>query len=122
MNIINVGNLYKKAATPLFIFLRHFSLSFVCGRNSWEFGRELSVLLQRMAGVPFKLYLPSRQVKLGVVAQSLKHLHSIIKDKLDFAEQATLSLEDGTLICSEDYFELLEPQTTLVVQSSKSVA
>ncbi len=74
-----------------------------------------------MAGVPFKLYLPSRQVKLGVVAQSLKHLHTILKDKLDFAE-SEVSLEDGTLICNEEYFELLEPQTTLVVQQSESTS
>ncbi len=68
-----------------------------------------------MAGVPFKVFLPCRNLKVGVVARSLDHLRSVLKDKFGLSE-AAISLEDGTLLCSEDYFNLLAPQTNLVVQ------
>ena len=69
-----------------------------------------------MAGVPFKLLLPCKNVKVGVVAQSLEHLHNLLKERFGLPS-AEITLEDGTLLCNEEYFSLLEPQTNLVVQA-----
>ena len=74
-----------------------------------------------MAGVPFKVYLPSENVKVGVVAQSLQHLKAVLKEKFGFS-QTVITLEDGTIICSEEYFNLLEPQTSLVAQQQRSAS
>lgn len=71
--------------------------------------------LLEMAGIPFKVFLRSRNIKVGVVALSLEHLHSLIKEKFGLHD-ADITLEDGTLLCNEEYFTLLEPQTNLVVQ------
>ena len=68
-----------------------------------------------MAGVPHKVVFPNRKVKVGVVVQSLGHLHTVLKQKFGLSD-ADVSLEDGTLLCDEEYFNLLEPQTTLLVQ------
>lgn len=72
-----------------------------------------------MAGVPFKVYLPCINVKVGVVAQNLQHLKEVLKEKFGLS-QTVISLEDGTIICSEEYFDLLEPQTSLVVQQQNA--
>lgn len=73
-----------------------------------------------MAGIPFKVCVPSRNLKVGVVAQSLEHLQKVMKENFNLS-QVSIALEDGTLICNEDYFNLLEPQTNLLVlQSSYS--
>ena len=68
-----------------------------------------------MAGVPFKVCIPCNNVKIGVVARSLQHLQEVLKEKFGFS-CSVISLEDGTIVCSEEYFNLLEPQTSLVVQ------
>ena len=68
-----------------------------------------------MAGVPFKVFLPFKNIKVGVVAQSLKHLQQLLKEQFGLCE-TDIMLEDGTLLCNEDYFNLLAPQTNLVVQ------
>lgn len=69
-----------------------------------------------MAGVPFKVSIPCRNVKVGVVAQSLEHLHSLLEEKFGLAgADIQITLEDGTIICNEEYFNLLEPQTNMVV-------
>lgn len=69
-----------------------------------------------MAGVPFKVCLPCENMKVGVVAQSLQHLRGLLREKFGFTDNTVITLKDGTIICNEDYFNLLEPQTTLVVQ------
>lgn len=74
-----------------------------------------------MAGVPFKVFIPCNNVKVGMVARSLEHLQSLLKDpKFGLSGPLNIALEDGTLLQNEEYFNLLEPQTTLVVQQSSS--
>ncbi len=68
-----------------------------------------------MAGVPLKLCIPCINVKVGVVAQNLQHLHGILKEEFGLTNPR-IYLEDGTLIWEENYFNLLEPQTQLKVE------
>ena len=70
-----------------------------------------------MAGVPFKVYIPCKDKKVGVVARSLEHLHSMLSEEFSLSKPE-VSLEDGTLLCNEEYFNLLEPQTNLIVQDA----
>lgn len=74
-----------------------------------------------MAGVPFKVLLPSQNIKVGVVAQSLEHLQQLMREQFGLCE-TDIMLEDGTLLCNEDYFNLLAPQTNLVVQPTNTRA
>lgn len=69
-----------------------------------------------MAGVPFKVCLPHRNnVTVGVVAQSYDHFREVLTTKLGLRKDFRMFMEDGTLVCDEDYFHLLEPQTKLTV-------
>lgn len=61
------------------------------------------------------MFFRHKNIKVGVVARSLEHLHSLMKEKFGLPD-ADITLEDGTLLCNEEYFNLLEPQTNLVVQ------
>lgn len=71
-----------------------------------------------MAGVPFKVSIPGMGrsgLQVGVVANSLKHLGQILEERLGLSQHAEIYLDDGTLVCDQEYFELLEPQTKLTV-------
>lgn len=74
-----------------------------------------------MAGVPFKICIPSEGLQVGVVARDFTHLKEVLEARYALGKDARLYLEDGTLVCDQDYFELLEPQTklTVVVQSGE---
>lgn len=67
-------------------------------------------------GVPFKLVIPCRAIKVGVVVHSLAQLHHYIKEKFGLLDVGIYLAEDGTLVCDESYFSILEPQTELLVQ------
>ena len=72
-----------------------------------------------MAGVPFKVCIADRgNLTVGVVARSYEHFCSVLKTRLGLASDYSVRLDDGTLICDEDYFHLLEPQTKLTVTST----
>ena len=69
-----------------------------------------------MAGVPFKVCVPSQNgLQMGVVANSLEHLGAVLEQKLGITKQMRVYLGDGTLVCDEEYFQLLKPQTKLTV-------
>lgn len=69
-----------------------------------------------MAGVPFKVCIPHRNnFTVGVVAQSYDHFREVLTTKLGLQKDFRMFMEDGTLVCDEDYFHLLEPQTKLTV-------
>ena len=68
-----------------------------------------------MAGIPFKVCVPSSNVQVGVVARSYEHFRDLLQTKLGLAKDSQVYLEDGTLICDEEYFDLLEPQTKLTI-------
>ena len=70
-----------------------------------------------MVGVPFKVCLPGGQL-VGVVAYNFFHLGQVLKAKFGLGGELNFSLDDGTLICDQDYFELLPPQTKLNVTAS----
>ena len=72
-----------------------------------------------MAGKPFKLSIPSRNIRRGIVAQNLHHLHGILQEKFGLSN-AGIFLFDGTLVCDEDYFGSLAPQTLLMVVEPES--
>ncbi len=73
-----------------------------------------------MAGVPFKVFIPSQNLLIGVVASSYRHFLEVVQAKFGFAPDSfQLYLDDGTLICDQEYFELLGPQTKITV-SEKS--
>ncbi len=74
-----------------------------------------------MAGVPFKVCVPSRKLQVGVVAKSYDHFLEVVQDKFGFVkDRFQLFLDDGTLICDQEYFELLEPQTKLTVSETRT--
>ena len=74
-----------------------------------------------MAGVPFKVCIPSQNgLQMGVVANSLEHLGAVLKQKLGF-QQMRVYLGDGTLVCDEEYFQLLKPQTKLTVVEERDI-
>ena len=68
-----------------------------------------------MAGVPYKIFIPKWKKQIGVVARDLRNLQDILCAKLHLAPGFQVALEDGTLVCEEDYFKVLPPQTKLVV-------
>ena len=75
-----------------------------------------------MAGVPFKVCIPSQNgLQMGVVANSLEHLGAVLEQKLRIAKQMRVYLGDGTLVCDEEYFQLLKPQTKLTVVEDRDV-
>ena len=74
-----------------------------------------------MAGVPFKVCIPSQNgLQMGVVANSLEHLGAVLEQKLGF-QQIRVYLGDGTLVCDEEYFQLLKPQTKLTVVEERDI-
>lgn len=67
-------------------------------------------------GKPFKITNQSREVKKGVVANSLEELTSKSLEKFNIDGDVTLVLEtDGTEIDDEEYFGTLDPNTSLMV-------
>lgn len=69
-------------------------------------------------GKPFKITNQTREIKKGVVAESLEDLTSKVRTKLNIGdnENVTVVLEvDGTEIDDEEYFSTLEPNTSLMI-------
>lgn len=73
-----------------------------------------------MAGTPFRVCVSSskhQQVQFGIVAKNLDHLKSVVQEKLGLSStDLGVFLDDGTLICDDNYFHLLQPQTRLTVK------
>ncbi|CAH0553735.1 unnamed protein product [Brassicogethes aeneus] len=68
------------------------------------------------SGKPFKITDASRDVKKGVVANSLDDLTSKINEKLGITGEITIVLEsDGTEIDDEEYFATLDPNIALMI-------
>lgn len=73
-----------------------------------------------MAGTPFRVRIPCRDTKVGIVASSLEQLLSILAVRYKFYNtNFRVSLEDGTLVVDELYFSLLKPNTLLVVEHTE---
>ena len=70
-----------------------------------------------MAGIPFKLCVDEK-MQIGIVAKSFKHLKAVAQEKFGLSENISVFLDDGTLVCDEDYFHMLEPQTKLTVRDN----
>ena len=71
--------------------------------------------------IPFKVRIPSRgAARVGIAATSYEHLRQIVRYKYKVSGDFCLQQEDGTIVCDEDYFRLLEPRTTLTVIESPS--
>ena len=69
--------------------------------------------------IPFKVCIPSRgPARIGIAASSYAHLRQIVRYKYKVSGEFFLQQEDGTIVCDEDYFRLLEPKTTLTVIES----
>ncbi len=56
------------------------------------------------------------ELQVGLVAESLAHLKKQVQETVRSHVPLHVFLEDGTLVCDEDYFQLLEPQTKLRVK------
>ena len=70
----------------------------------------------RSRPVPFKICIPSRgSARIGVAAVSYQHLQQVVRYKYKVAGEFCFQQEDGTLVCDEEYFRLLEPKTILTV-------
>ena len=71
------------------------------------------------SSIPFKVCIPSRgPARIGIAASSYAHLRQIVRYKYKVSGEFSLQQEDGTIVCDEDYFRLLEPKTTLTVMES----
>ena len=75
-----------------------------------------------MAAIPLKLYFPSRKVQVGVAARSLHHLRELMGTKFGVTGSFKLTLEDGTIVCDPEYFNLLAHQTKITVLELNAVA
>jgi len=67
---------------------------------------------------PFKVVNSTREIRLGLTASSLIDLISIAKVKLDLETDHFIRVVlevDGTEIDDNDYFNTLEPDTTLMI-------
>lgn len=72
---------------------------------------------------PFKVCIPSRgKARIGIAAYSYDHLREVLRQKYGVSGDFFLQLGDGTLVCDEDYFKLLEPNTSLTVVELESSA
>lgn len=72
---------------------------------------------------PFKVCIPSRgRARIGIAAYSYEHLREVLRKKYDVGGDFCLQQDDGTLVCDEDYFKLLEPNTLLTVVESENAA
>ena len=64
----------------------------------------------------YKVWNSTRTLKKSLVASSLKELRTKGSEKLGYDEPMTVVLEeDGTIVEDEDYFELLEANTTFIL-------
>ena len=75
----------------------------------------MAVNVEPSSAIPLKLYFPSRKVQIGIAAKSLRHLREIIGRKFGVTGNFNLVLEDGTIVCDPEYFNLLAHQTKLTV-------
>ena len=58
----------------------------------------------------------ARLPQVGICADSLSLLKNKVQEKFLVQGPVAVFLEDGTLVCDEDYFSSLEPQTKLFVR------
>ena len=66
--------------------------------------------------IPFKVRFSSRgSARVGIAASSYQHLRQIVSHKYRVSGEFCFLQEDGTIVCDEDYFSLLEPRTTLTI-------
>lgn len=69
-------------------------------------------------GKPFKITNQSREIKKGVVANSLEELTSKCLEKFNIDGHITIVLEsDGTEIDDDEYFGTLDPNISLMILS-----
>ena len=74
-----------------------------------------------MAGIPFKACILGGAgggdvaVQVGVVARNYKNFREQLQMKYGLEKDFQVFLEDGTQVCDEEYFDVLEPQTKLTV-------
>ena len=71
-----------------------------------------------MAGIPFKACIlggAGGSVQVGVVARNYKNFREQLQTKYGLEKDFQVYLEDGTQVCDEEYFDVLEPQTKLTV-------
>ncbi|XP_018322255.1 DNA fragmentation factor subunit alpha-like [Agrilus planipennis] len=67
-------------------------------------------------GKPFKITNVTREIRKGVVANSLSDLTSKVCEKFGYDDEVSVVLEvDGTEIDDEEYFATLEPHTNLMI-------
>lgn len=72
-----------------------------------------------MAVAPFKVAIPCRGACIGIAAHSYEHLREVLRTRYKIRGDFCLQQDDGTLVCDEDYFQLLEPHTKLTVVDSE---
>lgn len=72
-----------------------------------------------MAAAPFKVCIPSCGKCVGIAAHSYDHLCEVLRTRYKICGDFCLQQDDGTLVCDDDYFELLEPNTKLTVVDSE---
>ena len=71
--------------------------------------------------VPFRVCIPSRgSARIGIAVHSYQHLCDVVRQKYKVRGEFCFQQEDGTLVCDEDYFKLLEPKTLLTVVESQT--
>ena len=72
-----------------------------------------------MAAAPFKVSIPTCGKCVGIAAHSYEHLREVLRTRYKIRGDFCLQQDDGTLVCDEDYFQLLEPNTKLTVVDSE---
>lgn len=74
-----------------------------------------------MAGIPFKACILGGTggadvvAQVGVVAKNYQNFRELLQVKYGLENDFQVFLDDGTQVCDEEYFEVLEPQTKLTV-------
>lgn len=76
-------------------------------------------LAVKMPGYKVSVEFSGTQMpQVGICADSLRLLKNKVQEKFFVQGPMAVFLEDGTLVCDEDYFSSLEPQTKLFVRPS----
>ena len=71
--------------------------------------------------IPLKVQLPNFSgSRIGIAASSYAHLREVLRTRYAVSDDSYIQQEDGTLVCDDDYFQLLEPNTKLKVVAQKS--
>lgn len=73
-----------------------------------------------MPGYKVAVELPSQtELQVGIFADSLTQLTQQVQRKFNIPGPLSVYLQDGTLVCDEEYFSILEPQTKFRVKPGK---